>query len=183
MFDFYTVSGALIAVAGVVGLISWTTNRRVNGVKTPIKMEPVGNDPKPTVPVEPVTPPVTEDPSQFELTNINRIIHPTNDRKRNVGGRSSISEMDLIRFEAMDEKVTYVWSHDVKTSGPCSLSVNGGGTPTSKFIDLKLTRKSLHIESLAFGKVKCEVMIDDEVIATGYGKVNLGIMPSGDILL
>ena len=179
MFDFYTVSGALLAVAGIFGLIGWKTNRKVNGVQTPIKMEPAFNDPKPDPEPEK---PATELSTRFDLTNINRIIRPTSDRKRNVGGRSSISELDFIRFEAMEEKVTYKWAHNVKTNGPCSLTVNGGGTTSSKFIDLKLQRKSFHIESMAFGSITCEVIADGKVIATGHSTVKLGIMPAGILL-
>lgn len=174
MFDFYTVSAAMLFVGlgfGVYSLTRKSDRKKVEDVK-PTPVPTPTPDPKP--PVKPVT-------NDFFLTSVDRMIRPSNERKRNVGGRVTIPDVDMKRFEAMDGKLTFKWTRDLKVTGPGSVSVNGGGTPTSKFIDFKLTRKNVHIEAFAFGTVRCDVLIDNKVVATGSGRVKLGIIPANPL--
>lgn len=177
MFDFYTISAAMLFVGAGFGVYNWKFRRDDDKSKKdekPVVTPPVDPTPGPVPPVKPVT-------SDFDLTVVDRIIRPTNDRKRNVGGRVTIPEIEMKKFEAMEGKLTFKWTRDLKVSGPGSVTVNGGGTPSSKFIDFKLTRKNVHIEAFAFGSVRCDVLIDNKVVATGAGRVKLGIIPANPL--
>lgn len=171
MLDLYITSAAVLFVGCGIGVLLFKYKReQSDNTKTStnknqpqkLKSEPI---PRKVYPVE------------FTLSSIDRVIRPHNERKRNVGGRITVSDLDVKRFNARGN-VKYKWRHEVSCSGPGSVSVSGGGTRTSKFIDLKLTRKSIHLEAFAFGKVFCDVEIDGKIVATGVGQVKLGIIPT-----
>ena len=173
MIDFYTVSGVIVAVTAGFCLYNWKF-RNDDTVDTDI------NVPSPLVPVaDPIEIVHTSD---FSMIDVNRIIKPETSRKRNVGGRVAIPDAVLTKLQHEYDDLVFSWSRDVTISGPGSVTISGGGTPTSKFVDLKLTRKSTHLEVMAFGTVRCDVMHNDKVIASGVGHLHLGIIPAGILL-
>lgn len=177
MFDFYTISAAMLFVGLGFGVYS-LTRKSDRKPKVEDKKPAPAPAPKPTPKPTPAPKPGKDD---FALTSVDRMIRPTNERKRNIGGRVTIPEIEMKKFEAMEGKLTFKWTRDLNISGPGSVTINGGGTPTSKFIDFKLTRKNVRVEAFAFGSVRCDVMLDEKVVATGVGRVKLGIIPANPL--
>lgn len=168
MIDLYVTSAVALFVGCGMGVLLFKYKREQSEDTRPKDNAPT-QQPKPK--------PEKVYPVEFVLSSVDRIIRPHNERKRNVGGRITLSDLDIKRFQARGS-VKYKWRHKVSCTGPGTISISGGGTLTSKFIDLKLTRKSIHIEAYAFGKVFCDVEINGKIVATGVGNVKLGIMPA-----
>lgn len=172
MVDFYTASAGCLFAALGLGVLYIIHNCRSRSRRPTPDNGPIPDiAPKPVIPIEP------RPEASFDLTPIVRTVRASSTRKRNVGGRANISDIDLKRFESLSGDITYDWSSDIEVSGPGKVSVNGGGTPSSRFIDLKLSRTRSRVEAYAFGYVQCVVKKDGDAIAIGRSSVKLGITP------
>ncbi len=113
------------------------------------------SDPKPEdLPiVVPQEPPVTVPPTgPVILSDINETV--ASPRKTTCVGRAVLDEDELA---ALGGNATFAWSYDIQLMGKGMLIKSGGGTRTSKFIELKLSRRDSPANEDVFvnGTVTC----------------------------